>query len=79
MELDKIELLFKRYLQNQCSPEEIKLFFQYFDVEKNERLLKSLIKKELGSKEDVANSSLAAKARIGKIFEKIKNSIPKTK
>ena len=53
MESQKIERLFKRYLQNQCSPEEIKLLFQYFQSEENEEILKNLIRTELESTQDM--------------------------
>jgi len=42
--------LFKRYLQNQCSPEEVKEMLKWFDVaenEENELLLRALIAESL--------------------------------
>ena len=80
MESQKIELLFKRYLQNECSAEEIKLLFQYSGAEENESLLKDLIRTELESSEDIdfyANPKV--KARLEKIFHDIKKNIRKTK
>ena len=78
MELHKIDKLFTRYLQNQCSQEEIKILFQYFDAEENESMLKDLIQKELESSEDI-NIDAGSKAAMEKIFHKIKKAIRKTK
>ena len=72
----KIEQLFKRYLQNQCSPEEIKLLFQYFETEENESVLKDLIKTELGSSGD-ADEGPETKEKLDQILQNIKNKIRK--
>lgn len=39
--------LFQRYLNDKCTPEEVKILLQYFDAEENEALLKSLIRQQL--------------------------------
>src|SRR5690349_2426864 len=39
--------LFKKYLQNQCSPEEVKEIIRYFDVAENELPLRALIAESL--------------------------------
>ena len=76
----KIEQLFKRYLQDQCSPEEIKLLFQYFDTEENESLLKDLIRTELESSQDIdIDASPKIKGQLEQIFQEIKKKIRKTK
>ena len=72
----KIEQLFTRYLQNQCSPEEIKLLFQYFETEENESVLKDLIKRELESSGDV-NEGAETKEKLDQILQNIKNKIRK--
>ena len=72
----KIEKLFTRYLQNQCSPEEIKLLFQYFETEENESVLKDLIKRELESSGDV-NEGAETKEKLDQILQNIKNKIRK--
>ncbi len=80
MEPNKIEQLFKYYLQNQCSPEDIKLLFQYFDAEKNESLLKNLIKEEFESSQNIdTDANPETKATLDKIFRDIKKTIRKTK
>lgn len=39
--------LFKKYLNNQCSPEEVKLLLKEFDLEENKELLSKLINEQL--------------------------------
>ena len=46
-----IETLFQRYLDNECSPEEIKTLLQYFKQDKKEDLLRSLIMQQLEKSE----------------------------
>jgi len=72
----KIEQLFTRYLQNQCSPEEIKLLFQYFETEENESALKDLIKRELESSAGVIEGP-ETKEKLDQILLNIKNKIRK--
>jgi transmembrane sensor len=80
VELSKIEELFNRYLQNQCSPEEIESLFQYFDAEENEELLKHLIRTELESSDGIDTDGGPERKEITeKIFQKIKDAIRKTK
>jgi len=45
--------LFKKYLENKCSPEELKLLLKEFDVEDNEDLLRGLIIQELESEQEI--------------------------
>ena len=40
--------LFRKYLDNQCSPAEVKELLQYFSAGENEQLLRSLISEKLG-------------------------------
>lgn len=80
MEPHKIDQLFRRYLQNQYSPDEIELLFQYFDADENESVLKDLIQKELESSQDTNfYASPKAKARLDKLFKNIKKNIRKAK
>ena len=39
--------LFKRYLENECSPDEVQLLLKEFDTCGNEKFLKSLIQQQL--------------------------------
>lgn len=45
--------LFKKYLENKCSPEELKSLLKEFDIEDNEELLRSLIIRELQSEQEI--------------------------
>ncbi len=47
--------LFKKYLENKCSPEELKLLFKEFDIEDNEDLLRSLIIQELETEREISS------------------------
>jgi len=47
--------LFKKYLENKCSPEELKLLFREFDIEDNEELLRSLIIQELENEQEISS------------------------
>ena len=42
--------LFHRYLNDECTPDEVKLLLQYFGTEENEALLRSLIRQQLETK-----------------------------
>jgi hypothetical protein len=46
LERKNIESLFQRYLDNECTPEEIRRLLKYFDAEENEELLKRLIRRQ---------------------------------
>ncbi|HEY5772023.1 MAG TPA: FecR domain-containing protein, partial [Chitinophagaceae bacterium] len=48
-----MQKLFKKYLENECSPEELKLLLKEFDIEDNEELLRSLIIQELENEQEV--------------------------
>lgn len=79
MESQKIERLFKRYLQNQCSPEEIKLLFQYFQSQENEEILKNLIRTELESTQDMdIHTNPKTRESLEQIFQNIKKTIRKS-
>ena len=44
--------LFKKYLENKCSPDELKLLLKEFDIEGNEELLRGLIIQELENEQE---------------------------
>jgi len=48
-----MQKLFKKYLENECSPEELKLLLKEFDIEDNEELLRSLIIQELENEQEI--------------------------
>ena len=43
--------LFKKYLNDQCSPEEVKLLLNEFDLEENKELLSKLISEQFDAKD----------------------------
>ncbi len=45
--------LFKKYLENKCSPEELKLLLKEFDIDDNENVLRSLIIQELENEQEI--------------------------
>src|SRR6187455_1313496 len=45
--------LFKKYLENKCSPEELKLLLKEFDIEDNEEQLRSLIIQEFENEQEI--------------------------
>ncbi|TMI62574.1 MAG: DUF4974 domain-containing protein [Bacteroidetes bacterium] len=47
--------LFKKYLENKCSPEELKLLLKEFDVEDNEESLRTLITQELEVEQETSS------------------------
>ena len=47
--------LFKKYLENKCSPEELKLLLKEFDIEDNEELLRTLIIQELETEQEISS------------------------
>src|SRR5688572_10199955 len=48
-----MEALFRKYLENKCSPEELQSLLKEFDIEGNEDLLRSLIIRELESEQEM--------------------------
>ena len=50
-----MQKLFKKYLENKCSPEELKLLLKEFDIEGNEELLRNLITQELETEREISS------------------------
>lgn len=73
-EKKNIESLFQRYLDNECSPREIRLLLNYFKIEENERLLRKLIQNE-SEKTGEIFSNADHTSLLQATFQKIKNSI----
>lgn len=73
-----IEELFRRYLDNSCTPEEIRSLFQYFGNEENEVELRRLIRQQLEAKADLDISHQKSKENLlNDVFLKIKEAINK--
>ena len=45
--------LFKKYLRNQCSPEEVSFLLKQFENEENKELLSNLVIQQLDAEEDL--------------------------
>jgi hypothetical protein len=69
-----MEELFKKYINNECSPEEVKRFLLYFKNHENEPILKSMIAEYLADQVDCYDESKWHPA-IKKIFLQIKNHL----
>jgi len=76
--MDRIELLFHKYIDNKCSPSEIEELLAYFNYPENEILLRELIKQSLN---DDYNSSVDVDAELAETlsnsFKNIKRHIGK--
>ena len=71
-----IEGLFKRYLDNQCSPDEIRLLLQHFNAGENEDLLRSLMREQSNLIQDAPLiSDETSKPLLDAAFKKIQNAI----
>lgn len=71
-----VENLFKRYLENKCTPDEIRKLLQYFDAGENEKLLRELIHKQSVAFNDIPPfSDDAINPITDVVFSKMKNAI----
>ena len=71
-----IQNLFQRYLENKCTPDEIRRLLQYFGKVENEGLLRELIRKSPGVIEDLPFNSDDSTDPIAEVvFGKIKSVI----
>ena len=76
----EIDELFRRYLNDLCSPEEVKLLMYYFSIDENEKALKKIITTELDSPPDHrSETSEEIKTTTESIFREIKKKISKKK
>ena len=73
-EKKNIESLFQRYLDNQCSPREIRLLLSHFKIDENAALLRKLIQNE-SEKSDETRSNADHTSLLETTFQKIKKSI----
>lgn len=73
-----IERLFQKYIQNECSPVEIEILLQYFSSAENQYFLKSLLKKESLSNDELTEDSNHS-SLLKETFDKIKSEIDDNK
>ena len=66
--------LFRKYLDNQCSPEEVKELLAYFNNPENELLLRGLIAESLANSDEADDESQWQPA-TDKIFVQIKKQL----
>jgi transmembrane sensor len=78
--LPEIEKLFKLYLNNKCSPEEVQLLMHYFSLNENELELKTIIQTEL-ERPNERHSQNDEQIRLAtdRVFQNIKKNIRKKK
>ncbi|MGN6532753.1 MAG: FecR domain-containing protein, partial [Ginsengibacter sp.] len=70
-----IESLFQKYLDNQCSPAEIRRLFNYFNAGENEELLKKMIRKQYELIDYSSGSVEGFESLLNTSFQKIEQSI----
>jgi hypothetical protein len=69
----KIEKLFRLYLNDQCSPEEVKFLRHYFNLGEHEETLKTIIQLELEKPVDADTKAIkTAKEITDRLFKEIK-------
>ena len=74
----KLKELFSRYINDECSQEEIQLLLQYFNVNENIELLTNMILKELeSSTSENAGSDPETQATLDELFNKLREKIRK--
>jgi len=68
--------LFKKYLDNQCSREEVRLLLKEFGAGQNEEFLRKLINEQLGSEQDaVLTGGSKLDNVLASVYSNIKNEI----
>jgi len=71
----KIESLFQKYLDDECKPDEIRRLLQYFQLTKNEELLKTLVRRQSELINDSPRSTQGFESLLDTSFSKIKDAI----
>lgn len=71
-----IKELFHKYVHKECTPEEVFFLIQYFDIDKNESVLKSLIRQELDRN---GSESLMEARQKEQLYDKIALAINQEK
>lgn len=74
-ERKNIESLFQKYLDDQCTPDEIGRLLKYFDAEENEELLKKLICRQGKLMDDTPAYSERFESLLNTSFSNIKQAI----
>lgn len=68
----QIEELFRRYLNDKCTPEEVHLLMDYFRLDENEDILKNIIQSELEKPDDpTARQNKKVKEATDRVLKEI--------
>jgi transmembrane sensor len=78
-ERKKIESLFQKYLDDQCTPDEIRRLLRYFQLTENEELLKTLIRRQSMLIDPESASIEGIESLLNTSFSKIKRAITSDK
>ena len=74
--LCQMQELFKKYLNNKCSPEEVKLLLEQLDLEENKGLLGKLITQQLEADQDLtAINEKGRESILAEIYQNIRARI----
>lgn len=72
---EHIRELFRRFLDNQCTPTEVRALLQYFDADEDEVLLKSLIEQQSEVFRSISEPDESLKPLLEDAYRKIQRSI----
>ena len=72
---ENIQELFQRFLDNKCTPGEVRLLLQYFDAGENETLLRELIRKQSEDANATPLSPELSKPLLDATYRKIQSAI----
>ena len=77
---DNLYELFKKYLENECSPGEVKILLSHFEAGVNETILKTLIRQELEKNhQDPRKNDSSWKPLLEETYENIRKEVQKEK
>lgn len=77
---NSIEKLFARYLDNECSPAEVKVLLQHFGIKNDNGQLRKIIHEYMESSLEEEHSNISGMdALLNNVFNKIKETISKEK
>ena len=74
---DNIKSLFRRFLDNKCTPAEVKALLQYFDAGENEVLLRDLIREQSEAVSDTSLPPESLRPLLDIAYNKIHSAIAK--
>ena len=70
-----IQELYKKYIEGQCSDEELTLLLNYFDLPEHEELLRELVKAEMNKEVADDEHSLMVNSIVGRVDLKLKQKL----